>query len=52
MRAALSNVLELVGLAIVGVALFLIDWRVCLAYVGVLVVLLGLVTDPPRRGSE
>jgi hypothetical protein len=46
---ALSNVLELLGLAVVGFALYLLDWRLLVAYLGVLVVVAGLILDPPRR---
>ena len=51
---ALSNILELLGLVLVGVALYLFDWRLALAYAGALLVLAGFVLDGlvPRRAAE
>lgn len=44
----LSTVAELVGLVLIAVAAFVVDWRLGLAVVGVLLVLLGWVLDRPR----
>lgn len=48
MTRHLSTVAELVGLVLVAVAAFLVDWRLGVAVVGVLLVLLGWALDRPR----
>lgn len=48
MRQTLSTVVELLGLALIVAAGFLFDWRLGLALVGVLLVVVGLAIDRPR----
>lgn len=45
MRFKLSSAVEVVGLVLVLVAAFAVDWRLGLGLVGVLLVALGYLTD-------
>lgn len=45
----LSTLVEVLGLLAVVVGAFLIDWRLGVMVAGVVLVLVGLALDPPRR---
>lgn len=49
MLRILSSLLEVLGLGAVTGGAFLFDWRLGVMVAGVVLVLLGFVTDPPRR---
>lgn len=52
MRVNLSTLVEFVGLLLVVVASFAVDWRLGAAFIGVVLVAVGYVLDGPSGGDE
>lgn len=44
-----SNALEVLGLLCVVAGAYLFDWRLAVFVAGLVLLVLGLVLDPPRR---